>query len=129
VLWIPQQEGAFEDLSVRENLALAAKWAGARTIDAALDLFPDLSRLLARKAKHLSGGERRMVELAVVTFLDLPAMLLADEPTAPLSSQNSIRFMTFVENLLDRGTAVIIATHNDEFASRKHQLLSFGVEV
>ena len=113
VLWIPQQGGAFEDLSVRENLELAAQWAGGQRIDAALELFPDLSNLLMRKAAHLSGGERRMLELAVVTFLVSPTALFIDEPTAPLSLQNSIRFLKYVEALLDNGTAVILATHKD----------------
>jgi urea transport system ATP-binding protein len=129
VLWIPQQGGSFEDLSVRENLVLAANWAGAPRIDAALQLFPDLSNLLMRKAAHLSGGERRMLELAVVTFLTSPAAIFIDEPTAPLSSQNSARFLKHVETLLDNGTAIILATHKDELGSRAHEVVYIGGEV
>lgn len=129
VLWIPQQGGAFEDLSVRENLELSSRWAGGRRIDAALELFPDLSKLLTRKAAHLSGGERRMLELAVVTFLVAPTALFIDEPTAPLSWQNSARFLKYVETLLDNGTAVILATHKDELGTRAHEVVQIGGEA
>lgn len=126
VLWIPQQGGTFEDLSVRENLELSVRWAGARRVDAALELFPDLSKLLARKAAHLSGGERRMLELAIITFLDSPAALFIDEPTAPLSLQNTTRFLRYVETLLDNGTAVVLATHKEELGTRAHEVVHIG---
>lgn len=126
VLWIPQQGGAFEELSVNENLKLSAHWAGAQRIDAALQLFPDLEKLLTRKAMYLSGGERRMLELAIVTFVSLPTALLIDEPTAALSLRNATRFLEYVNTLLDNGTTVVLASHQEELSTRANQIVHIG---
>ena len=95
----------------------------ADSVARAYDLFPDLVTLACRKAMHLSGGERRMLELAVVALPDAPTLLLLDEPTAALSSENTERFVAFVRRSLEGGTAVVIATHKHDFREVKHRMV------
>ncbi|MET8452372.1 ATP-binding cassette domain-containing protein [Streptomyces sp. NPDC005209] len=72
---VPERRAVFGSLTVRENLELAGP-----VTDFALDAYPQLRPLLARRAGTLSGGEQRMLALARA----LPAharVLLVDEPT------------------------------------------------
>ncbi|MGY0487444.1 ATP-binding cassette domain-containing protein [Streptomyces sp. WG-D5] len=72
---VPDRQAVFGDLTVAENLHLAA--AGA--VAPALDAYPELRPLLPRRAGTLSGGEQRM--LAVARALLAPArVVLVDEP-------------------------------------------------
>lgn len=124
VFWVPQEGGAFGELTAEENLATAARWAGVDGIQPAVALFPDLARLVDRKVGYLSGGERRMVEVAAAALLPRPALLLFDEPTAALSAENAARFVTFVEARLRDGTSVLVATHKDELRALEHRVIT-----
>lgn len=126
VIWVPQEGGAFDELTVRENLATVAEWAGAEGVQPALALFPELAHLAHRKVGNLSGGERRMVEVAAAALLPNPALLLFDEPTAALSAENSIRFVAFVEERLRGGSSVLVATHNDELRALDHRIIEMS---
>ena len=129
VVWVPQEQACFEELTVRDNLELAAHAMGSRTIGRALLIFPELERLLSRRAMYLSGGQRRMLEVSVSGLHSSPSLLLLDEPTAGLSTENSARFVAFIENALSCGTAVVVATHKNEFRQLKHGLVSFMQEA
>ncbi len=88
IAYLPQTDNVFANLTVEENLKIAAytlKDSEARDrIDLALDAFPELQRFMKRKAGTLSGGERQM--LAMATALVRRAnVLMLDEPTAQLS--------------------------------------------
>ncbi|QFQ96248.1 ATP-binding cassette domain-containing protein [Streptomyces phaeolivaceus] len=76
---VPERRAVFGSLTVRENLALAAP-----DLPYALDAFPPLEPLLARRAGTLSGGEQRM--LALARALSARArVVLVDEPTQGMS--------------------------------------------
>lgn len=77
---VPERRAVFGTLTVRENLELAA-----RSWEAALDAYPPLEALLARRADTLSGGERRMLALSRA-FLARARVVLVDEPAQGMSA-------------------------------------------
>jgi branched-chain amino acid transport system ATP-binding protein len=81
--YVPQEQGVFAGLTVRENLLLGlragTKSSGAR-IEEAFELFPKLSARVSQQAGTMSGGERKMLAIARA-MLARPKLLIMDEPT------------------------------------------------
>jgi putative ABC transport system ATP-binding protein len=111
-----------DDLSVRDNVAVAAQLAGAsgrsarRTVD---DLLGQLG--LAARAldfpSTLSGGERQRVALARA-IVNRPAVLLADEPTGALDRRNGDQALALIDDLNRRGQTILLVTHDEQLAQR-----------
>lgn len=92
LLYIPQQNNLFGDLTVRENLEIAGLTVSPKKIlreriDKALAIFPDLIPHMKRIPMKLSGGERQLLTLAMA-ILHQPKMILIDELFNGLSLQN-----------------------------------------
>ncbi len=115
LLYIPQKNNLFEDLSVKENLEIAGitlnKKCIQKEIDFVLAVYPSLIRHLNRIPMKLSGGERQLLALAMAT-LHKPMLILVDEPFAGLSGQN-IDFIAKNLKLLseNRKVALLIVEH------------------
>lgn len=77
--WVPDDRGVFRSLSVLDNLLL-----GRGDPDAALAVFPQLTRLLKRRAGLLSGGEQQMLALGRA-LASRPKVLILDELSLGLS--------------------------------------------
>lgn len=75
--------------------------------DLSLEKFAD------RAVSHLSGGERQRVAVARA-IVQNPELILFDEPTSALDYGNQIRVMRIIKQLIDRGYAVIMTTHNPD---------------
>lgn len=75
-----------------------------------------LSGLGKRRAYSLSGGEQQRIALARL-LLKNPTVVLADEPSAALDDENVAVVLSVLAELRDRGSALVVATHDDTVAA------------
>ena len=99
IAYVPEGRGIFPNLSVRENLIMAARagYGGRQdwTLERALDIFPRLGERLNHGGQQLSGGEQQMLTIARA-LLTNPDLLILDEATeglAPLVAQEIWRIL------------------------------------
>jgi ABC-type branched-subunit amino acid transport system ATPase component len=110
--YVPQIDDVFAPLTVRENLEMGGYLLKSRAVAArvehVLDVFPQLKRMLARRAGKLSGGERKMLAMGRALMLE-PALVLLDEPTAnlaPLIARSVLQ--EHVRRLAATGASVLV---------------------
>ena len=111
IAYLPQVDNIFVNLTVEENLKIAAytldKSEIKDRISIALDAFPELERFMKRRAGTLSGGERQF--LAIATALVRKAnILMLDEPTAQLSPKFAELIFQRILDLRDKYKLTII---------------------
>ena len=111
-----------KDRTVFENVAFAQRVVGtpARKIR---ESVPAMLQLVGLSSKYkfypsqLSGGEQQRVAIARA-LINRPEVLLADEPTGNLDSQNAGEIMKLLEEINEKGTTVIVVTHSREIVER-----------
>ena len=116
IAWVAEERRIFTDLTVRENLALAAQ---GRPLDLAplLALFPNLAETIDRSAAHMSGGEQQMLAVARA-FAAQPRIVLLDEPSEGMAPRIVAALANAVAALRARGGAVLLSEQNLHFVAR-----------
>jgi tungstate transport system ATP-binding protein len=117
--------------SVAENVAFGLKMRGlhptAEPVRAALEKV-GLSSLAKQNARTLSGGEAQRVALARALVIE-PQVLLLDEPTANLDPRNAALIENTVRDInQEKGTTLVLVTHNIFQARRLATRLGFLYE-
>ena len=114
--YLPQESIIFKELSVEENLMLAAeityknKAEASQKVDEMLNLL-NIEPIRLRKGVSLSGGERRRCEIAR-SLMITPKFLLLDEPFAGVDPIAVNDIQSIVRDLSDLGIGVLITDHN-----------------
>jgi len=112
---VPEGRGILGSLTVRENLQLGGHRLGgvelAREIDRVLEIFPFLAERLDDHAGMLSGGQQQMLAIGR-GLVARPRLLLIDEPSMGLAPVVVEDVIAAIRNVLDAGTAVLVAEEN-----------------
>ena len=115
--FVPEDRRIFSELSVWENLDVAARRArpGGWTIERVYDLFPKLQELRDRQGGFLSGGEQQMLTIAR-TLMGNPELLLLDEPSEGLAPLVVEHLREQIARLKREGLTILLAEQNVEFS-------------
>ena len=126
ISYMAQRKNVFQDLTLRENLAVVA---GRQRADRAMDHFPELLPFLDRPAVTLSGGQRQLLAMAMI-LVHNPKIMLFDEPTAALSPKNADIIIEKIKDLnAEHDNCIVLVEQNVKYALRncdKVYLLASG---
>jgi putative ABC transport system ATP-binding protein len=120
-----QKYNLLPTLSAADNIAIARYIAGTRLNgDAQFNQELEMLGIRGRmnhKPRALSGGEQQRVAIARA-IANKPAILLADEPTGNLDTENSNAVLNLLRELNERmGQTILMITHNPEAAAYGHR--------
>ena len=115
IAYVPEGRGIFPNLSVRENLVMAARpGAGGRrdwTFERVMQTFPRLAERLAHGGAQLSGGEQQMLTIGRALMTN-PDLLILDEATEGLAPKISREIWGIIGRIKQAGIAAVIVDKN-----------------
>ena len=116
IIQIPEGRKIFPLLTVRENLEVGAylqrdKKEVQKSMEKALDLFPDLRDKLYAKGRELSGGQQQMLAIAR-GLMAQPEVLLLDEPSLGLSPLLRQHLAEKIKEINREGVTVVLVEQN-----------------
>jgi branched-chain amino acid transport system ATP-binding protein len=116
---VPQGRRIFSSLSVKENLAIAARGSGIRSWDfeKIYALFPRLEERLHQRGNTLSGGEQQMLAFARA-LISNPLFILMDEPTEGLAPVVVREVGDVIRRLKKEGLSIFLVEQNLSFAKK-----------
>jgi branched-chain amino acid transport system ATP-binding protein len=113
--YVPEGRAIFPNLTVRENLIMAARAApsGRRdwTYERVLKTFPRLAERLSHGGQQLSGGEQQMLSIGRALMTN-PILLILDEATEGLAPLIAKEIWRIVRTIRESGIAAIIVDKN-----------------
>ena len=123
VAYVPETMGIFSDLTVKENMLLAARSAKrAQDLDDTrlkwiFSLFPAVEKFWNHPAGKLSGGQKQMVAVARA-LVEPRALLIVDEPSKGLAPSIINNMIDAFAQLKASGTTLLLVEQNLSFATR-----------
>lgn len=114
--YLPQESSVFRKLTVYENLLLILQYANLsarQEKERAESLMEEfgITHLAKTRAMHLSGGERRRLEIARALIRE-PKFLLLDEPFAGIDPLAVDDIQSLIQSLRAKGIGILISDHN-----------------
>jgi branched-chain amino acid transport system ATP-binding protein len=115
IAYVPEGRGIFPNLSVYENLVMAARPGGDGrrdwTLDRVLETFPRLAQRLGHGGAQLSGGEQQMLTIGRA-LLTNPDLLILDEATEGLAPMVAREIWQIVRTVCRSGISTVIVDKN-----------------
>ncbi len=123
IAYVPENMGIFSDLSVKENMLLAAR--SARRIEQIdeqrltwiFSLFPAVEKFWSHPAGKLSGGQKQMLAVARA-IVEPRKLLIVDEPSKGLAPAIINNMIDAFAQLKQTGTTILLVEQNLNFAKR-----------
>lgn len=115
IAYVPEGRGIFPNLTVRENLVMAARAGIAQqrhwTLDRVLTTFPSLAERLYHAGSQLSGGEQQMLTIGRALMTN-PNLLILDEATEGLAPRVAADIWRIIREIREAGIATVIVDKN-----------------
>lgn len=122
-----QSFNLIDELTVEENVELQLKYLKVSRAERKKLVEEILRKMnLSQRATHypqqISGGQQQRVAIARAV-VGKPQLILADEPTGNLDSQNGHDVMELLSRLNDEGTTIVMVTHSQHDAAYAHRVI------
>jgi ABC-type lipoprotein export system ATPase subunit len=122
-----QQYHLLDNLTVQENLDIPLSYRNMKSSERAASVADTLDRfqIVGKKdlfPSQLSGGQQQLVGVARA-LIAKPRLLLADEPTGNLHSDQGRDIMRLFQKLNDEGMTIVQVTHSEENARYGHRIV------
>lgn len=128
MVYVPQKNNSFDQLTVNENLEVAVTHLPHKTelkqrLNDVFKKLPQLSPLKSRTPFHLSGGEKQQLALGMA-LMQQPKMILLDEPGAGLAPHTWQQNLEIIKTLNRQGMTFLIVEHRvKETVANAHNVL------
>lgn len=125
--YVVQDYAVLEEETIQNNIEIPLYYCKSKfnRIDRknkVLDMMQKvgLDKKCTQKVATLSGGQKQRVAIARA-LINNPKVILADEPTGALDTQNSNEIFELLMRFVKEGTTLVMVTHNDDLAKRCNQ--------
>jgi branched-chain amino acid transport system ATP-binding protein len=123
IAYVPENMGIFSDLTVRENMLLAARSAAresqieSRRLEWIFGLFPAVHKFWNHPAGKLSGGQKQMLAVARA-IVEPRELLIVDEPSKGLAPAIINNMLNAFAELKSNGVTILLVEQNIRFAQK-----------